>query len=210
MTVAFIPIGSDELPIRCMQKIGERPLLERVITLAQKAGCFDRVVVGTNVSEIMHMARNYKAESFSQKLSESKVNTPAEKPLTRFLVENPDVERVTILMYAAPLLQKKDVLASLEMLGDGCDSSFGAFIASWKPQWTMEFKPMFSLARRPDPSKKPTHYVDNESIYSFELQGFHRTGLRHGEASRPYVMPLHRSFKYNSADDLFRIQRMLL
>lgn len=209
MVVAYISAKPKNHPHHCMFKVREISLLERCVETAKKSKLFDRIVVATGDSELVHLTRLFHAEPWVLKPIEE--NGQVEKGLGRFFVENPDVKKVVVLFPTHPLLRASDIEGGLGLIGkEGCDSSFGAYIWDWKPTWTDKFKPKFNLHKRPKPENMAVHYVDSGSFYAITREAFAKTGLRHGSVCRPFVMPLGRSISLEDKANLDVVKRMLL
>lgn len=132
MRLAVIPArgGSKRIPRKNIRSFGGLPMIAWSIRAAAESGCFDRIIVSTDDTEIAEVGRHYGAETpfvRPAELSDDHTGTiPVIAHAIRWQAENGQASREVCCLYAtAPFLRAADIKQGLRALDEsGADYAF--------------------------------------------------------------------------------------
>lgn len=132
MKVAIIPArgGSKRIPRKNIKPFCGKPMIAWSIEAALQSGCFDRIIVSTDDSEIAAVARQHGAEVPFMRPAELSDDHTGTIPVIRHAIEwcnqqGPRVELACCLYATAPFVRAEDLLHGLATLqGNDCDYAF--------------------------------------------------------------------------------------
>lgn len=132
MKIAVIPArgGSKRIPHKNIKPFCGKPMIAWSIAAAKESGCFDRIVVSTDDTEIAEVARAHGAEAPFRRPPELSDDHTGTTPVIRHAVEwlsqhDQAPEYVCCIYATAPFIQAEDIHRGLETLqGSGCDYAF--------------------------------------------------------------------------------------
>lgn len=124
MNVAIIPArgGSKRLPGKNLRLFAGKPLIAWTIESALTSGCFSRVIVSTDDSDIAAVAQRWGAEVPFLRPSHLATDAAStqdvlEHAMTQMLAEDSDdVDYVMLLQPTSPLRQVSDIQAAFRLL----------------------------------------------------------------------------------------------
>lgn len=125
MRLAIIPArgGSKRIPRKNIREFCGKPIIAYSIEAAQKAGCFDRIIVSTDDQEIADIAEYYGAEVpfiRPDELANDQVGIGPviEHTLSWLASKGESVEYICNILPTAPLLQPKSIQQGYELLAN--------------------------------------------------------------------------------------------
>lgn len=137
-TVAIIPArgGSKRIPQKNIRPFCGKPMLAWSVETALASGCFDRVIVSTDDSQIAAVARGYGAEVPFIRPAELADDWMGTAPVVRHAVEwlreaGDEPDYVCCLYATAPLLQPESLVKGLERLRRDADKQFAFSVTSF-------------------------------------------------------------------------------
>lgn len=123
MKLCMIPArgGSQRIPKKNIKDFLGKPIIAYSIETALKSGCFDRVIVSTDCTEIAKVARQYGAETpfvRPAELADSHTGTLAviRQAIEWFQAQGEHFEWVCCLYATAPFVQTKQLQEALQQL----------------------------------------------------------------------------------------------
>lgn len=137
-TVAIIPArgGSKRIPQKNVRPFCGKPMLAWSVEAVLASGCFDRVIVSTDDSQIATVARVYGAEVPFIRPAELADDWMGTAPVVRHAIEwlretGDEPDYVCCLYATAPLLQPKSLVNGLERLRQSADKQFSFSVTSF-------------------------------------------------------------------------------
>jgi N-acylneuraminate cytidylyltransferase len=137
MNLAVIPArgGSKRIPRKNIKDFCGRPIIAWSIEAALKSGCFDRIIVSTDDTEIAEISRQEGADIPFMRPAELSNNHTGTMPVIRHAIEwfsqkdqQPDL--VCCLYATAPFVRSIDIQRGLKILNEsGCD--YAVSVASY-------------------------------------------------------------------------------
>lgn len=132
MKLAIIPArgGSKRIPRKNIKHFCGKPMIAWSIEAALKSGCFDRVIVSTDDTEIANVALQHGAEVPFLRPAELSDDHTGTIPVIRHAIEwyiqqGLSVEQVCCIYATAPFLSSEDLHRGLETLRNNiCDYVF--------------------------------------------------------------------------------------
>lgn len=132
MKLAIIPArgGSKRIPRKNIKPFCGKPMIAWSIEAALQSGCFDRVIVSTDDTEIAAIARQHGAEVPFLRPAELSDDHTGTIPVIRHAIEwcmqqNQRVELACCLYATAPFVKAEDLQRGLTTLQDNnCDYAF--------------------------------------------------------------------------------------
>jgi N-acylneuraminate cytidylyltransferase len=124
MRVAIIPArgGSKRIPRKNIKEFCGKPMIARSIEAAHASGCFDRVVVSTDDSEIAEVARQYGAEVPFMRSAELSDDFTGTQPVIAHAIntlqtaDDHPIDLACCIYATAPFIQAEDLQAGLKQL----------------------------------------------------------------------------------------------
>jgi len=136
--VAIIPArgGSKRIPHKNIRPFCGKPMLAWPVETALASGCFDRVIVSTDDSEIATVARASGAEVPFIRPAELADDWMGTAPVVRHAIEwlreaGDEPDYVCCLYATAPLLQPESLVSGLERLKREADKQFAFSVTSF-------------------------------------------------------------------------------
>ncbi|MGM0953501.1 MAG: pseudaminic acid cytidylyltransferase [Pseudomonadota bacterium] len=136
--VAIIPArgGSKRIPHKNIRPFCGKPMLAWSVETALASGCFDRVIVSTDDSQIATVAKAYGAEVPFIRPAELANDWAGTAPVIRHAVEwlreaDDEPDYVCCLYATAPLLQPESLVKGLERLRQDADKQFAFSVTSF-------------------------------------------------------------------------------
>ena len=162
MRLAIIPArgGSKRIPRKNIKLFGGKPMIAWSIEAAKQSGCFDRIIVSTDDSEIAEVALTYGAEvPFTRppELSGDHIGTiPVIAHAIDWHNKNADISAVqACCIYAtAPFLSPQDILRGLNLL-ETSDAEYA-----------------FGVTNYAFPIQRAIRLTSNQRVEMFEPQHF--------------------------------------
>lgn len=123
MRLAVIPArgGSKRIPRKNIKLFCGKPMIAWSIEAALQSGCFDRIIVSTDDSEIAEVARQYGAETPFVRPSDLADDHMGTVPVVAHAIawqiqQNPTPSEVCCIYATAPFLKAEDLRNGLELM----------------------------------------------------------------------------------------------
>lgn len=213
--IAIIPArgGSKGVAKKNIRLLAGRPLIHYTINAAQHSKYITNIIVSTDDEEIIGiaLAENVAVLKRPSELSgdESPTIDAVHHAIKRCEIEGIETGIVILLQPTSPFRTTYDIDAAIELfLRDGCDSVISVVEIKHPPYWNMIVKglylyPLFDQGdlkmRRQD---LPKTYLPNGAIYIASVETLERIGSFYTTKTKPYIMPIERSFDIDSEFDL--------
>lgn len=224
MRVAVIPArgGSKRIPRKNVKPFGGKPMIAWSIAAARESGCFDRIVVSTDDSEIAQAARSHGAEApfiRPAELSDDHTGTiPVIAHAVQWLTEqeNAALSKVCCIYATAPFLRAADLRRGLAVLRDtGADYAFSVTRYASPIQRAIRITPdrhmeMFQpdhFSTRSQDLEEAWH--DAGQFYWGRAEAWLAQTPLFGPASAPVILPRHRVQDIDTPEDWQRAELML-
>ncbi len=220
MNICVIPArgGSKRIPRKNIRNFCGKPMISWSIEAAQKAGCFDRIIVSTDDVEIADVARAAGAEvpfMRPQNISDD-FSTTGEVVIHAIdtLTENGGQFDAVCCLYAtAPFVDVKDILIGLKSLET---HKFAFPVTSFafpiqravkmRPEGGLEmFHPEHSKTRSQDLTEA---YHDAGQFYWARPQDWRAGGEMFGPDTLPVILPRWRVQDIDTPEDWTRAEAM--
>ena len=212
--------GSKGIPKKNIFPLAGHPLIAYSITAALQSKLVTDLVVSTDSDDIADAAREYGAEiPFQRPVELGGDKVPSVDALVHAVLETERVygkryDYVVELPCVAPLRDAGHVDAALsKLIETGCDSVIS--MANTGEKHPIRLKKIVNdqifdfCAEYPEPKigsrrqdLKPPSFIRNGAIYSMRRDVLFEYHSRHGEDSRPYVMPIEKSVNIDERIDL--------
>ncbi|OMD62770.1 MULTISPECIES: acylneuraminate cytidylyltransferase family protein [Paenibacillus] len=210
--LAIIPArgGSKGLPRKNIRELAGKPLIAWTIEAGRKSKYIDRLIVSTEDSEIIEVAKEYGAEiPFVRPKHLAEDESLGLDPVFHALGELPGYDIVVLLQPTSPLRLTEDIDACIEQLivsgGPACVSMTETEIL---PYWmyTLQdsglMKPIITKKeigiRRQD---LPPVYILNGAVYVAEIEWLFRAKSFITEETSAFIMPNSRSYDIDTEED---------
>ncbi|WP_319525428.1 acylneuraminate cytidylyltransferase family protein [uncultured Desulfosarcina sp.] len=211
--LAVIPArgGSKGLPRKNILEIAGKPLIAWTIEAAQRSAMIDRLVLSSEDTEIINVARNWGCEvPFIRPQELSLDHTPGVYPVLHALeMLNENYDYVVLLQPTSPLRQAEDIDACIKLCKQtGAPSCVSVVQSDQNPYWmysinsTHKLHPIIknktNYFRR---QELPAIYSLNGAIYVAKPIWLNRTKSFITNETIGYVMPKERSVDIDSKID---------
>ena len=220
MRVAIIPArgGSKRIPRKNIKHFCGKPMIAWSIEAAQRAGCFDRVVVSTDDEEIASLSRRSGASvPFIRppELSDDYATTvEVVQHGVNYLIERGvNIEQACCIYATAPFVQPSDLRRGLSVMDDsGCDYAFAATTFPFPVQRALKvskqgevsmFQPKHILTRSQDLEEA---YHDAGQFYWGRVEAWKSGKPLFGANSRLIMLERHRVQDIDTAEDWNRAE----
>ena len=205
VNVALIPArgGSKRIPKKNIRNFLGKPIISYTIEAAQKSGCFDRIIVSTDCSEIKEVATSLGAEvPFERPDDISDDYSTAIDVIKHTIIwlreNNLPLDLICCLYATAPFIEASNIIKGLEKLNSEPGAFFAVTVTSFpfpiqrgvmiKNERMKMFQPEHFLTRSQDLEEA---YHDAGQIYWGKPEGFLKDIPVLSEASIPIVLPRH-------------------
>lgn len=222
MKLALIPArgGSKRILRKNIKPFADKPIIAYAITAAQKAGCFDQVIVSTDDDEIADVAMKYGAAAPFRRPPELSNDTATTVAVIRHAIEwsasqGVAPSHVCCIYAAAPFVQAADIIAAfglLEKTGAGYCFPVTSFPSSIqralkrRADGRLEmFQPQYLNTRSQD---LPEAYHDAGQFYCGRAEVFLRGEPLFGPAAVPLLLPRWRVQDIDTPEDWSRAELM--
>ncbi len=223
MRLAIIPArgGSKRIPRKNIKPFGGQPMLAWSIVAAQQSGCFDRIIVSTDDSEIAEVAKAHGAEvPFLRPLELSDDHTGT-IPVIAHAISwqnaqgKKEVSQACCIYATAPFVRGQDLKRGLEVLeSSGADYAFSVTSYAFPIQRAVRITPEHRISMF-QPEYFNTRSQDLEEAWHDAGQFYWGkakawlAGLPlFSENSVPIVLPRHRVQDIDTPEDWARAELM--
>jgi len=213
--LAIIPArgGSQAIPLKNIQLVNGRSLLEWAILATKNAECVTRVVVSTDHQEIAKEAYRCGAEVVMRPDELSGSLASSESALFHVLETLKSNEAyvpgwVTFVQCTSPMLTSDDIEHAFSQLITGdYDTVFSGYEEHFSGRWVKDeqqnFQPTnYTPGERPMRQEVDKTIVENGALYIVSAQAMLESGLRFGSRRTAYIMPVARSLQVDAPEDL--------
>ncbi|MFK3868310.1 pseudaminic acid cytidylyltransferase [Psychrobacter faecalis] len=220
MKVAIIPArgGSKRIPRKNIKQFCGKPMIAYSIEAAIESGCFDRVIVSTDDTEIAEVAKAYNAEVpfiRPEELSNDHAGTiPVIQHAVNWLIEECEAPEFICCLYAtAPFITPEAIKQGLQQLEDtNAAYAFSATSYAFPIQRAFRIKPSLGVEMF-EPEHFNTRSQDLEEAYHDAGQFYWGTKdawltekVIFGPESTPVILPRHRVQDIDTPEDWQRAE----
>ena len=220
MKVAIIPArgGSKRIPRKNIKEFCGKPMIAYSIEAAIESGCFDRVIVSTDDTEIAKVAQAYDAEVpfiRPEELSNDHAGTiPVIQHAVNWLIEQGEAPEFVCCLYAtAPFITPEAIKQGLQQLEDtNAAYAFSATSYAFPIQRAFKIKSSLGVEMF-EPQQFNTRSQDLEEAYHDAGQFYWGTKeawltekLIFGSESTPVILPRHRVQDIDTPEDWQRAE----
>lgn len=220
MKVAIIPArgGSKRIPRKNVKDFCGKPMIAYSIEAAVESGCFDRVIVSTDDTEIAEVAQAYNAEVpfiRPEELSNDYAGTiPVIQHAVNWLIAQGEAPELVCCLYAtAPFITPKVIKQGLQQLEDtNAAYAFSATSYAFPIQRAFKIKPSLGVEMF-EPQQFNTRSQDLEEAYHDAGQFYWGTKeawltekVIFGPESTPVILPRHRVQDIDTPEDWKRAE----
>lgn len=201
--------GSKRVPLKNLQKLGDRSLLEITIGQALASTLIDKVVVSSDDSSILHAAENAGAGILVRPESLACDDTPGIAPVIHALQVFDNFDYIVLLQATSPFRLVADIDNAIRLC---LEKQAQACVSVCQPQHHPAW--MFNINERgilqpiqqgkipPRSQDLPPCYALNGAIYVAERDAVIEMNGFIGERTIPYEMPADRSLDIDTEYDL--------
>lgn len=220
MKVAIIPArgGSKRIPRKNIKQFCGKPMIAYSIEAAVESGCFNRVIVSTDDTEIAKVAQAYNAEVpfiRPEELSNDYAGTiPVIQHAVNWLIEQGEAPEFVCCLYAtAPFITPEAIKQGLQQLEDtNAAYAFSATSYAFPIQRAFRIKPSLGVEMF-EPKQFNTRSQDLEEAYHDAGQFYWGTKeawltekVIFGPESTPVILPRHRVQDIDTPEDWQRAE----
>ncbi|WP_404418455.1 pseudaminic acid cytidylyltransferase [Marinospirillum sp.] len=221
MKIGIIPArgGSKRIPRKNIKEFCGLPMIARSIEAALESGCFDRVVVSTDDTEIAEVARQYGAEIPFMRPAELSDDFTGTQPVIAHAINTLQAESeqpitLACCIYAtAPFIQAEDLRAGLNLLQEQqADFAFSVTSYAFPIQRALRITPDERVAMF-NPEHFQTRSQDLEEAWHDAGQFYWGTKEAwlsgqpiFGSHATPIVLPRHRVQDIDTPEDWDRAE----
>ena len=222
MRLAVIPArgGSKRIPRKNIKLFHGKPMIAWSIDAARQSGCFDRIIVSTDDTEIAEVARTYGAEvpfMRPEELSDDYATTvDVIQHAVDWFAEQGQTPALVCCLYAtAPFVRAEDLCEGLRLLETtGCQYAFTGTSFPFPIQRALKisadgsvsmFQPEHLLTRSQDLEEA---YHDAGQFYWGKAEAWQNRQPLFGPASRCLVLERHRVQDIDTPEDWERAERL--
>lgn len=204
--------GSKGVPGKNIIEVAGLPLIAWTILAAQSSKYIDRLIVSSDDSDIIKVARNYRCEAPFQRPAElaSDEASSADVVLHALHTLEDKYDLLVLLQPTSPLRTTADIDNSVQLLLEtGAPSVMSICQADKSPFWMYSrnndgvLKPFIEHKNRPEQRQGlPPVYFPNGAIYVVRCDQFCDQPRFVYPQTRGYLMPRIRSLDIDTQDDL--------
>ena len=201
--------GSKEIPQKNIINVNQRPLIEYVISAAQKSKV-QETWVSTDCLNIKQVALNNNVNVLDRPKEYATDFSKSEEALIHF-ANNINFDVLVFLQPTSPLVSCSDINKGIDMMIEKkYDSVFSAYKEHWLPRWTKKQKPFnWNINQRPMRQEADALFVENGAFYITTHDSLMASKLRYSGKIGIVEMPFSRSFQIDTCDDLSIIERLI-
>lgn len=216
--LAIIPArgGSKGIPRKNVCLVAGKPLIAWTIKAAQQSKYIDRLILSSDDTEIIHVAREWGCEvPFVRPSHLARDDTPGMEPVFHALEHCPGFDMVVVLQPTSPCRSSQDIDACLKMLSDRQAQAVVSVTESpCHPAWTYRVESDASMhpylvtdaTRRQD---LPPAFCLNGAVYAAACHSLIETRSFIADKTLAYLMPRERSVDIDDALDLMMAETLL-
>lgn len=222
MRLAVIPArgGSKRIPRKNIKPFHGKPMIAWSIEAARQSGCFDRIIVSTDDSEIADVARNYGAEVPFVRPPELSDDYAITLDVIRHAVnwcesQEQKPQLVCCIYATAPFIQAEDLRQGLDMMEtSNCQYAFTATSFPFPIQRALRvddhgkvsmFQPEHLLTRSQDLDEA---YHDAGQFYWGQADAWLNGLPLFDSSSQLILLPRHRVQDIDTPEDWERAERL--
>ena len=220
MKIAVIPArgGSKRIPRKNIKEFCGKPMIAYSIEAALQSGCFDKVIVSTDDTEIAKVARRYGAEVPFVRPSELSNDYAGTIPVVRhavewFMQQGVDPQLVCCLYATAPFVTPKYLQQGLQqMIEKDADYAFTVTSYAFPIQRAIKISPQLGIEMF-DSNNFNTRSQDLEEawhdagqFYWGKAEAWLSEKIIFGPESTPVILPRHRVQDIDTFEDWDRAE----
>jgi len=223
MNICIIPArgGSKRIPRKNIKDFLGKPMIGYSIEAALKSGCFDRVIVSTDDTEIAQIAKTFGAEvpfMRPEKISDDYTGTTAViSHAIKWLQQNGETPELVCCIYAtAPFISYEDIKKGQQILENtGCDYAFSVTSYAFPIQRAISisenkrvemFQPEYLSVRSQDLKEA---YHDAGQFYWGKAKSWLADKPIFSPEAAPVILPRYRVQDIDTLEDWERAELML-
>lgn len=220
MKIAVIPArgGSKRIPRKNIKEFCGKPMIAYSIEAALQSGCFDKVIVSTDDTEIAEVARRYGAEVPFVRPSELSNDYAGTIPVLRHAVEwymqqGVDPQLVCCLYATAPFVTPKYLQQGLQQIIEQ-DADYAFTVTSYafpiqraikiSPELGVEMFDSNNFNTRSQDLEEAWH--DAGQFYWGKAEAWLSEKIIFGPESTPVILPRHRVQDIDTFEDWDRAE----
>lgn len=220
MKVAVIPArgGSKRIPRKNIKEFCGKPMIAYSIEAALQSGCFDRIIVSTDDSEIAEVAKSYGAEVpfiRPKELSNDYAGTiPVIRHAAQWLIEQGFVPELVCCLYAtAPFVTAEYLQQGLQQLQNN-NAAYAFTVTSYafpiqraiklNPELGVEMFDKNNFNTRSQDLEEAWH--DAGQFYWGRVDAWLTEKIIFGADSTPVILPRHRVQDIDTPEDWDRAE----
>ncbi|WP_435980166.1 pseudaminic acid cytidylyltransferase [Psychrobacter sp. DM4] len=220
MKIAVIPArgGSKRIPRKNIKEFCGKPMIAYSIEAALQSGCFDKVIVSTDDTEIAEVARRYGAEVPFIRPAELSNDYAGTIPVVRHAVEwcmqqGVDPQLVCCLYATAPFVTPKYLQQGLQQIIEQ-DADYAFTVTSYafpiqraikiSPQLGIEMFDSNNFNTRSQDLEEAWH--DAGQFYWGKAEAWLSEKIIFGPESTPVILPRHRVQDIDTFEDWDRAE----
>ncbi|MFJ8457767.1 cytidylyltransferase domain-containing protein [Lysinibacillus xylanilyticus] len=210
--LAIIPArgGSKGVPRKNIRELAGKPLIAWTIDEAKKSKYITRLILSSEDSEIIEVAKQYGCEvPFVRPMELAQDATPGIDPVLHAIQQCPDFDYVVLLQPTSPLRNVEDIDGCIELAIEQHANFCVSVTESEKsPYWMYTIKnghldPLINqdkiAIRRQD---LPKSYVLNGAVYVAKVNALVQEKSFLNRNTKPFIMPTMRSFDIDTELDM--------
>ncbi|WP_312470778.1 acylneuraminate cytidylyltransferase family protein [Neobacillus sp.] len=210
--LAIIPArgGSKGIPRKNIRDLAGKPLIAWTIGEGKKSKYIDRIILSSEDSEIIEVAKAYGAEvPFIRPRHLAEDQTPGIDPVIHALKELPNYDFVVLLQPTSPMRQVEDIDGCIEkMFETGAPACVSVTYPEKSPYWMYTIKdneliepliPQNEIVTRRQ--ELPIVYSLNGAVYVARTDRLLETKSFITTQTSAYIMPNSRSYDIDTEDD---------
>lgn len=220
MKIAVIPArgGSKRIPRKNIKEFCGKPMITYSIEAALQSGCFDKVIVSTDDTEIAEVARRYGAEVPFIRPAELSNDYTGTIPVVRhaiewFMQQGVDPQLVCCLYATAPFVTTKYLQQGLQQIIEQ-DADYAFTVTSYafpiqraikiSPQLGIEMFDSNNFNTRSQDLEEAWH--DAGQFYWGKAEAWLSEKIIFGPESTPVILPRHRVQDIDTFEDWDRAE----
>lgn len=218
--LAVVPArgGSKGIPRKNIRNIAGKPLIAWTIEEAKKSAYIDRLILSSEDSEIIEVARTLGCEvPFIRPKHLAEDSTSGMDPVLHAINELPGYDFVLLLQPTSPFRTVKDIDFFLEkLIESGAPASVSVTIADKSPYWMYTLKDnehLEPLLKQEQPYERrqdlPDVFVLNGAIYGAQINWLMRSKSFLDDKTTAFVMASERSYDIDTEEDFLFCEVML-
>ena len=221
MRVAVIPArgGSKRIPRKNIRMFCGKPMICWPILAAQDSGLFDKIIVSSDDSEIIEVARQVGAEAPFVRPRELSDDLTPTRPVVNHAINELEktcgrLEEVCVIYATASFLRASDLLLAFDQLNENCcDYVFSVALYDYPIQRALRitdggvemFSPEYRLTRSQDLEEA---YHDAGQFYLGRRDAFINDVPTFSNHSLPFLLPSYRALDIDTEEDWRRAELM--